>query len=286
MHLHLSADIRDLLSTQAELYRSNETKDRRRRIFAWLRPLARIKDKYEERCKGNVVGTGDLILRQEKYARWMGTRGGADATFSDRILWISGIPGAGKTGIATRIISTLQDARTRQVAYFYCETQQSETIRLVAILRTWCSQLLWQSDSLDLLNEFEEASICEREPSESCLLKCLEGLCDTLPAVFLVVDGLDEREQRGSQKLIADVLPALSVRTKVVIVSQRAPDIAKRLDERLTNGVLIHLHMSTSDNADDIEKFCIKGISKVTTSSDLRLELSAALISRANGMFQ
>lgn len=146
----------------------------------------------------------------------MGTRGGADATSSDRILWISGIPGAGKTGIATRIISTLQDARTRQVAYFYCETQQSETIRLVAILRTWCSQLLRQSDSLALLNEFEEASICEPEPSESCLLKCLKGLCHTLPAVFLVVDGLDECEQQGRRKLIADVLPALFVRTKVV----------------------------------------------------------------------
>lgn len=109
-----------------------QTDQESRAIFRWLSPLD-FTAKHIDVSQKRRSGTGEWLLLSDQFGDWVRGR--------SKVLWCPGMPGAGKTTLASLIIdhleSTLQHG-TVGIAYIYCSYTDTEhtAINLVgSILR-------------------------------------------------------------------------------------------------------------------------------------------------------
>ncbi|KAI7257028.1 hypothetical protein KC343_g3670 [Hortaea werneckii] len=180
-----------------------------------------------------LPGTGTLFLDQESYADFRGGK--------TRLLWCTGMPGAGKTYIASAIIDDLEVySRHRDVGLAYVffergmEQVQDDDSAIAAL--TWQLMarkpgLLWKSKQL-LGND--RMSNLERK-----MLFC--QACSSFEQIFLVVDALDElsaeakvlhRLMKHLVSLVVDESP--SSRIKICLTSRENPSIWSMVENALS----------------------------------------------------
>ncbi|KAE8448004.1 hypothetical protein EG329_009927 [Mollisiaceae sp. DMI_Dod_QoI] len=90
--------------------------------------------------------TGLWVLQKTAISAWHDNQHTAGS-----LVWIHGIPGAGKTVLASVIIEKSRSLPSTIVAYFYCKYKDLERNNFVAVFRAMISQLLVQSKDSDLL---------------------------------------------------------------------------------------------------------------------------------------
>jgi predicted AAA+ superfamily ATPase len=78
-----------------------------------------MEDTYTESLRGILDDSCEWLFKRQEYLRWTQH---LDAGNPSSLLWIVGIPGAGKTKLATRAIANLRQSHV--VSYFYCNTEQ------------------------------------------------------------------------------------------------------------------------------------------------------------------
>ncbi|KAF8250371.1 hypothetical protein K440DRAFT_510266, partial [Wilcoxina mikolae CBS 423.85] len=94
--------------------------------------------RHEESVEKRNENTGAWLFEKRIFQKW-------EASTSSR-LWMHGIPGSGKTILASSIIErqekAIQQGRQCGLAYFYCQYNQEETKLPPNIIRTILAQLL------------------------------------------------------------------------------------------------------------------------------------------------
>ncbi|KAK0703014.1 hypothetical protein B0T26DRAFT_599774, partial [Lasiosphaeria miniovina] len=157
-------------------------------VYKWLyvtdlSPLHhKVGDCYE-------AGTGDLVFRSDQWKSWL--------EGDSRSVWIHGIPGAGKTILASHIIEALTiqfdeiDNTCVVYYYYYYGHNQDEA---APFLKWVPNQLCRRAEKVPgyLYKLYSLGS----EPSFSSLLRAFEEITDTFDRVFLVVDAVDESMPR------------------------------------------------------------------------------------------
>ncbi|KAI7537737.1 hypothetical protein KC331_g10764, partial [Hortaea werneckii] len=180
-----------------------------------------------------LPGTGTLFLDQEPYANF---RGG-----ETRLLWCTGLPGAGKTYIASAIIDDLEIyARHRDVglAYVFFERgrEQLQDVNSPIAALTW--QLMARkpellSTSKQFLGYNRMSNLQRRE------LFC--QACSDFEQIFLVVDALDELSTevkvlheliKHLVSLVADASPSSTI--KICLTSRENPSIWSMVENALS----------------------------------------------------
>ncbi|KAK1917686.1 hypothetical protein P3342_000400 [Pyrenophora teres f. teres] len=135
--------------------------------------------------------TGFWLIENDTFTSWI--RG------SNKHLWLSGIPGAGKTVLSSLVIQRCLDQATEQraVALFYCDYKDKKSQKLVNILGTIASQLARQNEqSFQLLQAYASTlkprNQLPRNPEVEELVELVKEMANTFEDVRIVVDGLDE----------------------------------------------------------------------------------------------
>ncbi|EON66484.1 hypothetical protein W97_05582 [Coniosporium apollinis CBS 100218] len=244
-------------------------------VLRWLDPLP-VRDTYEEILGGMVDDSCKWLFDKPEYVQWVDQcQDGGQLP----ILWVSGIPGAGKTRLATLAIQRLQTYGN--VAYFYCDTKEESRRHVVGILRTWTWQLLGKDPGqLDNIAKIMWAGAAPNETNMTESLECLlyEGCGCTL-----ALDGLDECEL-GTRKKLLRLLTVFSTHTKVIVFSRELSDIGSSLCDPSRR--FKHFHVTESDNESDIKHFLEEKVHNLDLEDDnLKEEIIASLLSGAKGMF-
>ncbi|KAG2006881.1 ankyrin repeat domain-containing protein 50 [Coprinopsis cinerea AmutBmut pab1-1] len=159
-------------------------------VLEWLAPNAHFRTVQSENLEKCADGTLSWFIAAELYLSWK--RGG------DRIIWGTGIPGAGKTVLASRAIHDLEEhASTTKgkicVIFAYC--RYSEPLTVEEILEALVKQFLECDPSLVTIVEPIYSRYKSRQknrPTQVELLELLQTLETHFEIVFYVVDGLDE----------------------------------------------------------------------------------------------
>ncbi|PGH32755.1 hypothetical protein GX50_04470 [[Emmonsia] crescens] len=137
--------------------------------------------------------TGLWISGSPRFTTWLETPGSN--------LWLSGIPGAGKTVLAG---AAIQDAITRSysnpevgVAFFFCDYKDSKTWDIVSILGAMASQIGRQNDaaysSLQIYyDELHPDKRLEMSPDAEDLRAKVTQMSEHFKQKIVIVDGLDE----------------------------------------------------------------------------------------------
>ncbi|KAK1454640.1 hypothetical protein CMEL01_16607 [Colletotrichum melonis] len=114
-------------------------------------------------------------------------------------LWLSRIPGAGKTILSSMVIEkTLQkSSQSVAVAFFYCDYKNIDSQKLLNVLSTIAVQLGQQNhEAFGILEEYhaglKSASGLNAEPEPKDLLDLILTIISVYAKVFIVLDGLDE----------------------------------------------------------------------------------------------
>lgn len=197
---NVSADLNSLnarMSAQANSWLTENT-------LSWLTPLD-FSRHHNSAIEDRTDGTGQWFLDSPEFVRW---RDGHEET-----LFAGGIPGAGKTIIASLAIDYLHKAFFNDssivVLYAYCfykdQSQQTLANMIAGLLKQLIQTLRFVPDQIRNLHE----SCKQRNvrPTEEDLSKALISELRGLRKVYIVVDALDEysHSEAAKQSLLREI---------------------------------------------------------------------------------
>ena len=233
--MDLQSGIGDIKS---ELKRKRETETRisvtkeRRKVLDWIQPY----DPHQNHVmslKLRQPGTGLWLIESDQFKSWL--------RCPSAKLWYHGIPGAGKTILASSIIQEAigQSCPNVAVAFFYCDYRNIATQEPRNILGSLACQLALQDEqSFEKLRAFHEkhnpADCPSIEFSVEYLRDLLVDMASSFNNVMIIVDALDEC---GTQnKFVTRLLSGLNSsdeagNIKTLFLSRNEEEIREVLEE-------------------------------------------------------
>jgi adenylate kinase family enzyme len=267
-------------------YEEHEEQERlRRRLFMqdWLdAPNMAAQQEKGQLTREARPRSGQWLLSRDKVKAWLDP-----AMIVAACLWIHGIPGAGKTVLASLLIDSCKSITNVRTIYFYCRHGDQRADNFISMARSFLDQLSrLESSIVDILYDMaakKENCFKTRKDTEELLQLCL----DAGGTLYVVVDGLDECAE-SEQKVIArwlrkyaDNSGATREPTRCVFLSQ---------DDTTTRALLSTLptiRISATDNKHDIKAYCsaiAKDIQSKFTESDVNTSwIVEAVSTKADG---
>ncbi|KAL8693514.1 MAG: hypothetical protein Q9218_001671 [Villophora microphyllina] len=252
-----------------------------RETLGWLSAEEDSQEEFLHRLSDQRhVGTCDWILEEPDVAVWM------EDNESNATVWVTGIPGSGKSHCCSLIAQNSELHLNRSTLYFFCGSRPfNPKDAPTLVLRTLAVQLLRQN--------LELAPLIHRSylqkglgPSGPTIKKVLKDLFISVTTMRIVLDGIDEWDQlaqRETLKTLVELQKHGGDQCKLLVSSRKEPLIAKCLPQKLhihithqsTAGLNCYIHSCTEDLRDRFADF----------APSMFERLKRNLMDRANGMF-
>ena len=210
--------------------------------------------------KAEYQGTGNWIIeKNEAIRKWL------DTNDPDKpLLWMTGIPGAGKTILASVVVDECKSRTDCLTNYYYCQYSEAKGSAVVGVLKGLLSQLLDQHS--ELLPHCHSQKSHSGEPSLRSLVvakRLLVDFCSAARKRFMIIDGVDEYETAERKQLLEFLVELVRLcdedepgKLRVLVVSQDFPDIRKELHNCKNPKILPKIiSLSSADNKNDIHTF-------------------------------
>ncbi|KAI1658927.1 hypothetical protein F4813DRAFT_33676 [Daldinia decipiens] len=240
--------------------------------------------------RGRLKNSGQWLFKKKEYKIWR------EESVSS-VLWLHGIPGCGKTKLASIVIDELGNCDN--LAYFYCMRNPAEPFRAQCskILASLVRQLASQGTDNPILPpvvEHYEDAIAGFEGFEDQhwdteeSIGILSALMDHYPTATVVIDALDEVELQDRQELmdaLSQILQESPNLLKIFVSSRDNYDIALHLEGSP------NVYIDADDNAGDISAFIKDQLASArllrnNLPDSLRDEIIETLVKGARGMFR
>ncbi|RSL59358.1 hypothetical protein CEP54_007309 [Fusarium duplospermum] len=224
-------------------------------------------------------GTGKWLFRDQSFKDW------ADQSkASTRILWLKGIPGAGKTLLASSVIRHTQ--KLNHLTLFAFLTYKDSNTTALSIFHSLIFQLA--SDSIALQTELRQSVQKNLRNSLSDATDLLQSLLESAGAVYMVIDGIDEVHPAERSKLLRDLFKFVDAcqNCRILLSSRAEDDISTALQGKVTEIKV------DQRNAGSIQRFVAEWMrdwfNQRRFIPEVRHEIegwAAPLASKAKGMF-
>lgn len=225
----------------------------------------------------------------DEYQEWASSESGG--------LWIHGIPGAGKTVLASLIIERLYEScpTGSGTAFYYCQYQTAASQEPSNILGWWIKSLAEQQLSClervkSFYAEFHPPNKPPKKPKLRDLELLLHDLCKHFSQVTLALDGLDEcgvssnTDRSELLPIVARLLFTEAKNCRLLVTSRLLQDIEKQFSSFSE----FSLHAKSAD----LQMYVTAELYKRSVSARLRFQddttrtkVTETLISRSEGMY-
>ncbi|KAK8132153.1 ankyrin [Apiospora kogelbergensis] len=227
--------------------------------------------------------TGEWLVRDPMVAQWM--------SIPSSKLWLSGIPGAGKTVLCGLLIaSILENLQSGMAfAFFFCDYKESATQNLSNILSSIALQLALQKDeAFDRLQAYygqlHPKNGLPREVEPDQLMELIQDMSRLFDGTSIVIDALDECDanMRGVARGLVRVANE-SHNLSVALFSREIVDISDELEAHFQK-------LEIAARNEDLERYISNQMMMRTSLSKLdaeeSLEIRERLLGKAHGMFR
>ncbi|KAI1267332.1 hypothetical protein F5Y18DRAFT_425174 [Xylariaceae sp. FL1019] len=257
-------------------------------ITKWLCPTGdEIRTMHTEKTSLQEADTCTWLLQEPQWKSWL-HQGKASTTNVKKFIWIYGIPGAGKTVMASFIIERIAHVcRSRGFAYYYClhSRKQDET---VPFLQWTLRQLCRQAGSV-IPNKIHEAYRADQGLGTKDLLCALKEISQHFRTVYIVVDAVDESSPREN---LMSTLIEIGTGTgfdnvSLLFTSRHEPDIVSYIDPAKSE--CSEISMSNPNVSADIKRYIRKqldGPNWRRWREDFLIEIENRIAHEAKGMFR
>ncbi|OAL02432.1 C2H2 domain-containing protein [Phaeosphaeriaceae sp. SRC1lsM3a] len=270
-------------------------------IREWLAVGQQPVDDHAEyqRIRRQYTTTAQWILDHAVIKEWIN-----DTSPSNPLVWMHGIPGAGKTILASAIADKCLKQDDFLTSYFYCHDSDQSANSAISILKGLADQLLTQYTDLLLPSFYSRRTLSGDASLRSLQVakKLLDDCCAIVPKIFLIVDGLDEcdtverRETLESLTRLTGECNALEPgKLRVLVVSQYYPDIQRALQSNAVVKLAPKIiQILDTDNEGDIKAYVKIWVDKIAAkntseekpfSEDMKEYLRNLTLVNAQGMF-
>ncbi|RDW87374.1 ankyrin-1 [Coleophoma crateriformis] len=202
------------------------------------------------------------------------------------LLWIKGVPGAGKSVIASSMIAQLQETASVPVLYFFFRHIISIRRRPRSLIRDFLSQLLPFCSRLQATLQPLLGTDLEDFSDEVLWEHLLTGLAST-KKVFCVVDALDEMELLPNDAFLDRLNDLATFRPnslKLIMTSRPRQD----LQSSLRDTSIVHISLEDDLVGKDIRLYVsyrLKNHIPQDDQQDLRESLVSIILKRSSGLF-
>ena len=211
-------------------------------VFTWLSADGDYQEEYLHQISDiRQPGTCNWILEDQQICSWIGDDNG------EPVIWISGIPGSGKSYLCSLIIENLKIHQDLSSAYYFCGHHRSDRETCASILKTIMVQLL--RSHLDMAGLVHQAYL-QKGSSQSYLAmkRMLREVILSIPNARIVIDGIDECDHSAQREVLGSLLEIqkhTGNHCKLLIFSREEPLIGHtmpsririKLDGRTTDGL-------------------------------------------------
>ncbi|KAK7917257.1 hypothetical protein PG985_010865 [Apiospora marii] len=226
---------REVLLEHQRLQRIDETQRRFLSLVNWIAPAdSHVDHEQLVAVRESYPGTGNWIIEQQQVKCWIESSIPASSS-----LWLHGIPGAGKTILASTVVSSLlrRKSPSTLVAYFFCREMDPSRNNTLAILKGLLFQFINQSRPFmpifyERYIESGHASLTSTKMAK----ELLQLMCQFISRGFIVIDGLDECEERHRKESIDfahDMVRSCDAadpgKLRVLFTSRDEPDIRRSM---------------------------------------------------------
>jgi hypothetical protein len=194
-------------------------------LKAWLNP-ADASTNFVNASNLRHTGTGRWFLESDRYVSFKRT--------PNAHLWLRGIPGCGKTVLASTVIEDLQLADTAKTAviYFFFSFSDQVKQKLDDMLRSLIFQLSTshKSTRIHLTRLLERCAGGNQRPQMKELVNVFWEMVGQLQIVTVVLDALDEcKERRELLRWITSFSSSKHQHCKFILLSRWESDIEDAL---------------------------------------------------------
>jgi hypothetical protein len=220
--------VKNELFRRKELEASIELDEKRKKVLAFFGSVG-PKENHAMSLKLRHEGTGLWLLKEPRFNAWLQN--------CDSHIWLYGIPGAGKTVLASLLIEkVLQVSKPSEaVAFFYCDYKDTAKQDPCHILASRASQVAIQHEKACEILEEEHKKIhagmndVKHLKPESLLKK---QLCH-FDYTTIIIDGLDECGDNTANMLdhLVFLAQEFQLSLRLAILSRDELIIRKRLTE-------------------------------------------------------
>lgn len=195
-------------------------------IMRWL-GAPDISDNLNKAVKTRHPGSGQRLIQGESYQKWKSQ--------PRSFLWLYGIPGCGKTILASTVIEDLQKIQNQSpsqtLLYFYFDFTDSRKQSFENTLRSLIWQMYHQNNNAKKHLDSLYSSVYrggKEQPSFDSLQRTLTDMISSPEEVWIVLDALDECTSRGEllawlRNVTQDSL--IQVKMHVLVTSRPEQDI-------------------------------------------------------------
>jgi hypothetical protein len=242
---------------------------------------------FEKALRLRHPDTGLWLLESDLYKGWK-----ANASS----VWLHGIPGCGKTVLSSTVLEDIHELTRndpcKALAYFYFDFNDRQKQDPKLMVQSLVRQLLQQC--IRILPSFEAFfSSCDngqRQPSLDNLLKVLQEWIKDFPRTYLVVDALDECENRRELMSIIKTISAWRLQgLHMLFTSRREGDIKLTLESILDNRNIICIQTDAVDH--DIQLYVRQqlkdeeSLRKWQVDDPTRQRIESSLGEKSHGMY-
>ncbi|KAJ5947786.1 hypothetical protein N7466_000801 [Penicillium verhagenii] len=258
-----------------------------KQVLDWISSVDFI-DQQNDNISLRQEGTGSWLINSEEFTQWM------NGNSEHRTLFCPGIPGSGKTLMASIVIEhsreTFKDNSDIKVAFEFCSYQSKHRQTKSELLLSLLRQLALRSPDADLLpcvlKLFQTHSSQSTRPQPLEVEAVIKDAIGSYSSVFLVVDALDEyySADREDSRLFFEALRKIREHThvKVFVTSRYNEDISSHFVPFVTKEIRAH--------DDDILKYVKERmpqlrISKTSQTLEFQEHVQGGVIKAADGVF-
>ncbi|KAF8245541.1 hypothetical protein K440DRAFT_587008, partial [Wilcoxina mikolae CBS 423.85] len=278
----LRCELRNDQSRAEEDRKIQQSVDHRKKVLKFLSSAVDHEARHKDIRDKRHENTGRWFFQKDAYQQWL--KG------PDFVLWCHGIPGAGKTFLASIIIDELTQGLSGDdvaVAYIYCNHKDNETKTADNMIANLLKQLLAHQNpachaSIETL--YEHFVKEDKSPTLADMQGIIITTAKGFKQIYIILDALDECDEDNQRDKIISFVEHISQRPfKVIVTSRPHPrDIQHAFGTELQVEILA--------TADDMEAVIRNKISqKAARGSRINPQLAndivKVLLEQAEGMF-
>ena len=262
------------------LYPESSIDEYRKKLLDWLSPIDYAKlqsDEFRKRRKG----TGEWFLKSTPFVKWL--------EGENKTLFCSGIPGAGKTMIASIAINHLKtsfpDDNTGR-AYLYCIYKRQDNQKADDLLASLLGQLAARQSTVPasirkLYDEHRRKGENSRL-SQNEIREGLQKIIKTYSRTFIVIDALDECETDGIRNELLSEIYKLQKGSDIRLMVTFRPSVALECPSGMTE-------LDIRAHKEDIEEYLSGRMSDlpsvVQDNNELQCKIKAHILALVDGMY-
>jgi hypothetical protein len=247
------------------------------------------KYKYTDQSK-SLCAPDTRVEIQADIGRWLSPQ----HSTGERIFWITGIAGSGKSTLSATLVDNLRKKRTPVAAQFFISRNIPETIDPNKLIPTIAKQLSEFSPAAarvihDTLQDHFPSS--RKEQVQALLLAPIQELSRSHKVVVIVIDALDEL--RDAAESVLEILSTIAPRdcnlpdnVRFLITSRPEHWANISRSKTLELEVFKQHTLTTESSVDEVHNFIFARMKQITRWNDWPSDDEVQYLSdKANGLF-